>query len=264
MSDEMVLMTVSVGNTHTTAVPWGADGNAGAVEKFASDFRSMQKVAERATKAKEVLLASVVKSCTSKLMNDLLALGKPLLIFRKDIPAPIRVGPQPAERVGDDRVAACMGAVTLDPASPWVVVDAGTAVTVNAVRPGSGDDPPRLEGGLIAPGAALCLRSLNQGTAQLPGIEAGAFEKSGFDFIGRNTEEAMLYGVLTLQAAAVSAMVEGQRAIVGSKAKVVFTGGGASFLVEAMRNTGALKFEPVLQPNLIHLGLHASWKAARK
>ncbi len=264
MSDESMLMTVNIGNTHTTAVAWGADGKAGALEKYTSDFRSMQKVAERAAAVKEVLLASVVKSCTSKLLNDLAAMGKPLLLFRKDIPAPIRIGPQPAERVGDDRVAACLGAVALDGTCPWVVVDAGTAVTVNAVRPGSADDPPRLEGGLIAPGAALCLRSLNQGTAQLPGIGAGAFEKSGFDFIGRNTEEAMLYGVLTLQAAAVTAMVEGQRAIVGSKANVVFTGGGASFLLDAMRNTGALKFEPILQPNLVHLGLHASWKAARK
>ena len=257
------LVSINIGNTNTTAVTWSSAGHAGALEKWPSDFRSLSTVAKRASEATEVLIASVVKQCTSKLTNDLLALGQQARIFRGDIPAPLEIAAQPAERVGDDRVAACLGALQLDAASPWVVVDAGTAVTVNAVRPAEGGRLPRFEGGLIAPGAALCLRSLGQGTAQLPGLSDGAFEKSGFDFIGRNTEQAMLFGVLALQASAVTAMIDGQRALLGHAAKVALTGGGAGFLIEAIRKACGMKYELVHQPNLVHLGLFASWKSCR-
>lgn len=264
MSPEIpALVSINIGNTNTTAVAWSSTGHAGALEKWPSDFRSLAAVAKRAADAREVLMASVVKQCSRKLTNDLLALGRQVHIFRGDIPAPLEIAPQPSERVGDDRVAACLGALQLDAASPWVVVDAGTAVTVNAVRPAEGGKLPCFEGGLIAPGAALCLRALGQGTSQLPGMGAGAFEKNGFDFIGRNTEQAMLFGVLALQASAVTAMIEGQRALLGKTAKVAITGGGAGFLLEAIRSANVVKFEFVHQPNLVHLGLFASWKQAR-
>jgi hypothetical protein len=53
----------------------------------------------------------------------------------------LRVMPSPSWRVGKDRLCAALGALALDPhQSPaedtaWVVVDSGTALTVNVVLP---------------------------------------------------------------------------------------------------------------------------------
>ncbi|HLX62113.1 MAG TPA: type III pantothenate kinase [Planctomycetota bacterium] len=258
------LITINIGNTHTSATGWSFDGEPGETLEWQSDFKSMQLVAKHAVAAQEIVIGSVVKQCTSKLLNDLSVLGRKALCFRTDLPPRIEIVPLPAERVGDDRLAAALGALDLDDEVPWIVVDAGTAVTCNAVTPARGERLPRFEGGLIFPGAALSLKSLNQGTAQLPDLKSGAFEKSGFDFIGRSTEQAMLFGVLALQASGLLAMIEGQRSMLGAQARVAFTGGGAGFLIEALRRSGGTAFDIVYQPTLVHRGLFAACKAAQE
>ncbi len=256
-------MTVNVGNTHTSATAWHLDGEGPETVEWQSDFRSMQAVAHHAAAARAIVIGSVVKQCTSKLFNDLALLGYKPLFFRIDIPPKIEIAPIPAERVGDDRIAAALGALALDDTCPWIVVDAGTALTCNAVTPARPGHPPRFEGGLIIPGLALCLKSLNQGTSHLPDLKSAAYEKSGFDYIGRNTEEAMLHGVLAMQSAAILNMIEGQRAVLGSRTRVAFTGGGAGFLIEALRRSGGTKFDIVYQPTLVHRGLLAAWQAMK-
>jgi len=258
------VMTVNIGNTHASVTAWHLNDEPPTTMEWQSDFRSMQAIAQAVSAAPVILISSVVKQCTSKLFNDLGGLGRKPLFFRIDVPVNMEIVPSPAERVGDDRIAAALGALALDDASPWIVVDAGTALTCNAVTPSRGGRPPRFEGGLIIPGATLCLKSLNQGTAQLPDLKSTAFDKSGFEFIGRNTESAMLHGVLAMQASAVLAMIEGQRALLGSHARVAMTGGGAGFLIEALRRSGGTKFDIVYQPTLAHRGLLYAWQTMKK
>ena len=257
------VVTINIGNSHTTAMSWRLPSGAPETLELQSNFKSMLSIAKFACSATEIIVASVVKQYARKLLNDLLTLGRQPIFFRIDLEPQIEIVPQPAELVGDDRLAAALGALSLDGSRPWIVVDAGTAVTCNAVIPGRAGQLPRFEGGLIFPGAALCLKSLNQGTAQLPDLKNAAFENSGFDFIGRNTDQAMLYGVLAMQSAAILKMIEGQQAALGGHARVAFTGGGAAFLVEALRRSGGTKFEIVHQPALVHRGLLAAWKAAK-
>jgi pantothenate kinase type III len=255
------VITINIGNTHTSATDWSVGGEPGEMVEWNSDFKAMQSVAKHAVNAPNIVIASVVKQCTSKLVNDLSVLGRKALLFRSDIVPPIEIVPQPPENVGDDRLAAALGALAFDAACSWIVVDAGTAVTVNAITPSPEGKPPRFEGGLIFPGALLCLKSLNQGTAQLPDLKRGAFEKSGFDYIGRSTEQAMLFGVLAMQAETLLGMIEGQRARLGELTRVAFTGGGAGFLIEALRRSGGTHYDIVYQPTLVHRGVYSAWKA---
>jgi len=254
------LVTVNIGNTHTTATAWTFENDTPETMEWQSDFKSMAAVASFAATASNIVIASVVKQCTSKLFNDLGALGKKPLFFRIDIKPDLEIVPSPEERVGDDRIAAALGALDLDNESPWIVIDAGTAVTCNVVRPGK---PARFEGGLIYPGALLCLKSLNQGTAQLPDLNSAAFDASEFGFVGTNTEQAMVSGVLAMQSAAILSIIEGQRIFLGSTARVAMTGGGAGFLIDALRRSGGTKFDIVYQPTLVHQGLLAAWKATK-
>lgn len=257
------LVTVNIGNSHTTAMAWNFRNETSETLELQSDFRSMYSIAKFACAAPEIVVASVVKQCARKLLNDLLALERQPIFLRIDLEPQIEIVPQPAERVGDDRIAAALGALSLDGTRAWIVVDAGTAVTCNAVTPGRDGRLPRFEGGLIFPGAALCLQSLNQGTAQLPDLTSAPIKNSVFDFIGRNTEQAMLYGALAMQSAAILSMIEGQQAMLGGDARVALTGGGAGFLVEALKRSGGAKYNIVYEPGLVHLGLLAAWKAAR-
>ncbi len=257
------VVTINIGNSHTTAMLWSLPNVVSETLELQSDFKSMLSIAQFACAATEIVVASVVKQCARKLLNDLMALERQPIFLRIDLQPQIEIIPQPAELVGDDRLAAALGALSLDGTTPWIVVDAGTAVTCNVVIPGRAGELPRFEGGLIFPGAALCLKSLNQGTDQLPELKSAAFENGGFDFIGRNTDQAMLYGVLAMQSAAILSMIEGQQAMLGGRARVAFTGGGAAFLIEALRRSGGTKFDIVHQPALVHRGLLAAWKAAR-
>src|SRR5437868_3549789 len=133
------LITLNIGNTHTTATGWSAIGEHGEVFEWKSDFKSMHSVAKHAAAASEILIASVVRQCTSKLLNDLNTLGRKALIFRTDIVPDLDIVPHPPERVGDDRIAGALGALAIDAVCSWIVVDAGTAVTVNAVSPSEND-----------------------------------------------------------------------------------------------------------------------------
>lgn len=257
------LVTINIGNTHTSATAWTFAHEIPETVEWKTDFRSMAAVAKYAAQSKQVVIGSVVKQCTSKLFNDLAALGCKPLFFRIDVVPKLDIVPIPSERVGDDRIAAALGALDLDATTPWIVVDAGTAVTFNAITPARLGKLPQFEGGVICPGAMLCLKSLNQGTAQLPDVRETSFDKSGFDYIGRGTEQAMLFGVLAMQASTVLSVIEGQRAALGGTVRVAFTGGGAGFLIEALRRSGGTKFDIVYQPTLVHRGLYAAWKAVQ-
>src|SRR6185503_14975808 len=93
------------------------------------------------------------------------------------------------ERVGADRLYAAAGAVALY-ARSCVVVDAGTALTVDAVF--VGDGTRAFLGGAIAPGPRLLAAALASGTARLPLIEP----RVGAQALGTVTEDATQAGVV--------------------------------------------------------------------
>jgi pantothenate kinase type III len=156
-------------------------------------------------------------------------------------------------------LAGVLGALAIDPGVPWVVVDAGTALTVNAVTPvgkrGKGRIAGVFEGGLIVPGEGLSLRALGE-AAQLPSLKprAGARKVSCW---GRSTEEAIRFGVCRAQVASVIELVRAQAKTLGPKTRVALTGGGSKPLWSGVRN--ALKsYRPIRDPDLVHRGLLAA------
>jgi type III pantothenate kinase len=154
------------------------------------------------------------------------------------------------ERVGRDRLYAARAALDLAGAS-CVVVDAGTALTVDAVlaRPGA---PGVFLGGAIAPGPVLLARSLAQGAARLPAIEPAP----GVSFLGRNSAEAIASGVVHGFRGAARELVRGVAADAGlAAAPAVITGGAARFLLEP---PGLFAVPPLVHDDLVHLGLLAA------
>jgi type III pantothenate kinase len=154
-------------------------------------------------------------------------------------------------RVGRDRLYAARGALELC-GGDALVLDAGTALTVDALRVTAGRG--RFLGGAIAPGPALLARALSGHTARLPRIEP----RPGAAALGRSTEEALQAGVVAGFRGAARELCLRVAAEAGlERARCVLTGGAAVFLLEPELFPGALH-----DPDLVHRGLLAAAREA--
>lgn len=90
------------------------------------------------------------------------------------------------DTLGVDRLAAASGAFCRYPQSDLLVIDAGSALTIDQVTDGS------YRGGSISPGLSMRFRALNKFTGRLPLVTAA----SEFSFPGRTTSDAIRGGVI--------------------------------------------------------------------
>jgi pantothenate kinase type III len=261
------VFTLNVGNTNTKIVGWRSGGPAKwlAWKTEAQPPRELAGMLQTNPDANApVVLAGVVPAYKEELAARLFKLGREALIFRKDLKPEIEIVPRPVERVGDDRIAGAMGALALNPSWPWVIVDVGTAMTINAVTPGRAGRLPRFEGGLIVPSTITSLMALSEYTAQLPRLERlPVYGGPNCPFIGRSTEQAMLLGVYHAQFATALALAKGQMRELGPRARVVLTGGGATDSAFAVEFKAAFQAGKVVSaPELVHFGLLSVWNAS--
>lgn len=142
--------------------------------------------------------------------------GRRPLKLGRDLSVPVRVHSGRRWEVGADRLCNALAAYAWAH-GPCVVVDVGTAVTVEAVS-SRGD----LIGGLIAPGMRLMAESLHRGTELLPPVRA-----NGRALFGRDTAENIRAGIDAAIEGLVESGIRRARRRVGARAPVVGTGGDA-------------------------------------
>jgi type III pantothenate kinase len=117
--------------------------------------------------------------------------------------------------LGADRIAACMGALTLF-APPLIIVDSGTATTYDLV------DASRVYiGGAIAPGVRLLLKSLAQNTAKLREVDF-AVPRSD---VAKNTRDHIQFGVYHQFIGGMEHTIGHFRHIMGPDVRVIGCGG---------------------------------------
>ena len=121
-----------------------------------------------------------------------------------------------------------------------LVADAGTCLSLTCI-----DEQGCFRGGRLSAGLALQLRSLAEGTAQLPAVQPGAEAMERMDSWPVETAAAMAQGCLRACAAAV---LQGWRDLGGDgHGQLWLTGGDAVQLEPLLRREG---LQPVLAPNL--------------
>ena len=116
-------------------------------------------------------------------------------VFRPGDELPLRTRVTSPETLGLDRVAnvwAVVQGASEDPSQPWLIVDAGTCVTMDLLHHGTH------VGGTISPGLQMRLASMAQGTARLPQPDLMAVTPSlrQATAIGRNTPTSLLAGAV--------------------------------------------------------------------
>lgn len=150
-----------------------------------------------------------------------------VLEFTPQTPVPIANAYRTPETLGRDRLAAAVGAATLYPERNVLIVDFGTAVTIDLVTADG-----TFRGGCISPGMRTRFRALHDYTARLP--LCSATEGEGLQ--GGSTEEAIRLGVMN----SITFEIEGYMNRMREKIDdlcVIFTGGDAKYFAKRIKNT---------------------------
>lgn len=167
------------------------------------------------------------------------ATGQKVLWVGKDIDLPIKVLTDPPEQTGIDRILN-VAAAHEQLGKACVVVDAGTAITVDACN-----DKGEFLGGAIAPGANLMLDSLHDRTARLPRVQLAAPTTP----FGKSTDDAIRHGVYHGIRGMVKELVENYATELGNWPDVIATGGDAAVLFEGWELIHAIA------PDLVFYGI---------
>ena len=154
-------------------------------------------------------------------------------------------------RLGVDRWVA-MVAARAETQSACLIVDAGTAVTLDAID----NDGVHL-GGQIIPGAETMLASLSSVTSDIPWVKMSSKQAAeDLGMFGRNTAAAIREGAQNAVVGAIDRAIRTLRSNAHDPT-IILTGGGAS------RILGAIDDEPLHRPNLVLQGLAHMLENAR-
>ncbi|MDE5674668.1 MAG: type III pantothenate kinase [Muribaculaceae bacterium] len=165
-----------------------------------------------------------------------------LLVLTPSVPLPIKVCYGSRSTLGNDRVAAAVGAHALMPGDAALVVDAGTAVTIDVIDRDGG-----FLGGNIAPGMHLRFKSLKESTQQLPMVD----EYGELPSFGTDTESAIRCGVVGGMVSEIVDAYARASSIYGCS-RVVLAGSDGAVLEPLLKERGL----PVItDPNLVGRGL---------
>jgi len=144
------------------------------------------------------------------------------------------------QRLGADRWASLL-AVHAHYKGPAVVIDCGTAITIDAIAA----DGMHL-GGLIVPGMDLMVSAL---TGHAPGIQIEEADNQEISLLGRSTEAAVSGGVLYTAIALVERVFMDLQGELGNRTNLLLTGGDATRILPLLGS------RPEYVPDLVLKGL---------
>lgn len=232
-----VVLTVDIGNSraHWIRYAGGSPGEEGdfSTTETAVGFAPLLAGDSSGTKPDGVIACSVAPRTSEILQRAAAAAGIPCVFLTHENVGDLAIGTRTPEEIGPDRLANALGArLHFDP--PFVIIDMGTAVTVDAVTRANG-----YEGGAIAPGLSMLSDYLSEKAALLPRIDlTRAVHRSG---IGKTTREAMEIGCTRgfdgMIRELVETLSEQVESIDGTRAKVLATGGSFAWAKEGYIGT---------------------------
>ena len=231
-------LLIDIGNTRTKWAVWQGDSELeqGVVASISTEWVEELK---RRYSLRYGLVCST-RGDAESVCNLLQKSGLKALVFDADCPVPIKNGYLTPRSLGRDRLAAAVGAATLYPDREVVIIDLGTALTIDHLTAGG-----CFSGGVISPGLEMRFRALHTHTAALPLVEPTDTE----GVVGRTTEEAIALGVMN----SVAFEIEGYLARFAKKNGdfiPILTGGAAKYFVKRIKNT------IFAEPNLVFCGLN--------
>ena len=241
-----MLLAVDVGNTNITI---GIFNNNRLVKKFSI----VTKDVEKSVLLKEIfnkypvtdtIICSVVPKVTKFLKTKIEDISaSTVIVVGKDFKVPVKNLYRKPYQVGQDRLVNAYAGIVLY-GKPLIAIDFGTAVTFDVVNK-KGD----YWGGMILPGLRISLEALSSKTALLPRINLSKPK----EFIGRDTKNSMLSGIVYGFSALTDDMIERIRGKIGSNAIAIGTGGNVAIVAKYCRKINKIDQDLTLKGlNLIY------------
>ncbi len=131
-----------------------------------------------------------------------------------------------SKTLGKDRIAALVGAYQLYPGYPKLIIDAGTAITIDFLNENNS-----FLGGNISPGIQTRFNSLKQNTKKLPLLSLNPESP----FLGQSTDEAIWSGVQNGTIFEIEGYINHFNKL-NIKTKTILTGGDAYFFAKNLKN----------------------------
>jgi type III pantothenate kinase len=193
-----------------------------------------------------VAVSSVVPGCDYTIRHTIsLYLKAPHYFLQAGVKTGLNIKYKNPNEVGADRIANAIGAVRAFPNKNLIIVDMGTATTLDVVT-----KKRDYLGGAILPGMRLSMESLRSNTAKLMEVDI----EQPSSYIGKTTRESIQSGLYYGQLGGLKEMIRGMRQEVFADEEVVIIGtGGFSHLFK-----DKLLFDVIL-PDLVLQGLHYAY-----
>ncbi|MXY07837.1 MAG: type III pantothenate kinase [Rhodothermaceae bacterium] len=217
-------LTIDVGNSSTKIGLFSGDdlvktANGGSAEEVLEIISGWQAD----TPIVRIGLCSVVPQKSDFLLSGIKQLsGAPFFCVNSGVNLPLQIGHTPAGTLGPDRLAAACYAAH-NTAGAHIIIDAGTAITIDAVN-----ENKTFLGGVIMPGPEIANLALTNYTAQLPEIPLTLPDGA----LGRSTDEALQHGIVHGTVDGVMGAIVRIREALASNPTITITGGWHSLLVD--------------------------------
>ncbi len=239
--DDLHLLTIDQGNSSAKAAVWIGEQEITSHRFFSMTIEDLLPMLEE-WGVDSCAYCSVGHTDAKFLETLRRMLDGRLLVLTPSTRVPIRIEYGTRATLGNDRVAAAVGAAGLFHGSGSLVVDAGTAVTIDVV-----DAEGTFAGGNIAPGIRLRFSSLHEATSQLPEVEAEGEVPS----FGHDTRTAIRAGVVGGMVSEIADAYSRAVAEYGCR-RIILTGNDAPLLYTYLEKR---HLPVVAAPNLVGFGL---------
>jgi len=193
------------------------------------------------------IISSVV-DIEAATVNTLNRCSQHFVLFDHKTPVPIINKYDTPHTLGQDRLAAAVGAKKLCPQENLLIIDVGSAITYDFVS-----EEGEYIGGNIAPGLKMRFTMLQRMTKKLPLVEVG--ESELIPLFGTNTRDAIAAGVIR----GMAYEVKGYMRTLKEKMphfQTFLTGGNAPYVLNNVRTSRNEKRELHYEKNLVLIGLN--------
>lgn len=245
-----MLLTIDAGNTRTKWAIFNRDGEISHTGACGNDCLPEFELSLKSQVFKRVIISNVAGKVHAERLAHLLAQQNLPVTWVKSAHESCGVINRylEVETLGTDRWAALVAAWHQHQA-PCVVVNAGTAVTIDAlVIHRENNQHGEFVGGMILPGISLMLTSLGQSTAQLPKLDPynthDLNENVAMEFFAKTTAQAIHSGTLHAITGAIAQMTKALETKSGQIPYIILSGGDAPVIQSGLTNT-------ISNPNLI-------------
>ena len=253
-----MLLSIDVGNTRTK---WALFNAAGEIQQQAACLNQALTTAEFSASTlgyTRIIISNVAgPDLALLLIEKLTPYARPIHWLQSTAQAAGLVNSYtPCASLGSDRWAALIAAWHIKHA-PCVVVNAGTAVTIDALSIGSRLNSGRFLGGLIMPGLDLMQHSLGMAAAQLP--KSHTAPPTQAEIFATSTTTAIYAGAIFAVLGAITQMAHALQQQCQQAPSVIISGGNAALIYQQLEHNpivNGLMLDASIVDSLVLQGLY--------